>query len=201
VAYEEATGIPLDTVLARSGSAVEAARALGQTAAALATFSASSVAPSRLLGREELLERAESAARMIRFSFPQFGPTVEAALDRLHSDSRPLRSLPIHGDMKLEHAFLDEGRVMFIDTESVALGDPDYDLARLEARLLTARLTWQIGRHLYRAALQELAPRTGENYAWCRIVARLQAAKFFAQRPFASANRTVRALFRDLKLV
>ena len=89
----------------------------------------------------------------------------------------------IHGDMKLEHAFLDADRVTFIDTESLSLGDPDYDIAKLEARLVATFMTGMLSADNLIAARRILTDYVSSNYAWYQDAAMLQTAKFFAQRP------------------
>jgi len=43
---------------------------------------------------------------------------------------------PMHRDLKADHVFLDGDRVVFIDLDSVALGDPVRDAAHLYAYLV-----------------------------------------------------------------
>jgi hypothetical protein len=89
---------------------------------------------------------------------------------------------PIHADMKLDHAFLSGSTTTLIDTESLSLGDPDYDLAKLEARLRMAVITGRISPEAGEAARAEILQFAGPHYDWFLICAKLQCAKFFAQR-------------------
>ena len=84
--------------------------------------------------------------------------------------------------MKLEHAFISGRKTTLIDMESLSLGDPDYDLAKLDARVTMAQLLGQVTRADAEAARLEIRKLAGPGYLWFLTCARLQCAKFFAQR-------------------
>ena len=84
--------------------------------------------------------------------------------------------------MKLEHAFLSGPKTTLIDIESLSLGDPDYDLAKLAARLMMAELDGTMTRTAVLAASRVLLAAAGPHYPWFKTCARLHCAKFYAQR-------------------
>lgn len=181
IAYASAEGQPLERVLAASGPA-RAGTAMSQVARALETLSSLSVFPDRVLDRTTLLSRADRARRMIGTLDPEAGNAAAELVASLLAGMVPVRRRPIHGDMKLEHAFLSGPLTILIDTESLSLGDPDYDLASLEARATMAALAGHITCAETDAATAALRSSAGPHYQWFLTCARLQCAKFFAQR-------------------
>jgi Phosphotransferase enzyme family len=181
IAYAAADGTALDHDLAGSGAArIEAS--ISQIARALARLSELPVSPARSLDRGYLLRRADAAMHMIALLDPVAGNTAARLVAGLHAHDVPVRNRPIHADMKLEHAFLSGPRTTLIDIESLSMGDPDYDLAALQARLEMATLAGGITGDEADAATSALRPFTGPHYPWFLTCARLQCAKFFAQR-------------------
>lgn len=70
-------------------------------------------------------------------------PSAHASLAAVHAAiaTAPLDAAVglTHGDLKLEHVFLDQGTVRLIDVDSCRLADPLWDLALLQARWWAAR--------------------------------------------------------------
>jgi hypothetical protein len=128
------------------------------------------------------LTRADQARQMIALLDPQTGQVAAGLVDELRTRAIPVRALPVHADMKLEHAFLSGPKTTLIDIESLSLGDPDYDLAKLEARLAMAELAGLITPSEVAAATEVLLALAGPHYPWFATCARLQCAKYFAQR-------------------
>lgn len=181
IAYAAADGRPMDQCLAGAGPA-RACLAVKQVALALRRLSVLPVRPLRVLDRAAHLQRAQQACQMIAMMDHETGLIASGMWATLQSRVVPVRQLPIHGDMKLDHAFLAGDLTTLIDMESLSFGDPDYDLAKLEARLAMAALTGQITSTDALAAQRALRPFTGPDYGWFLTCARLQCAKFFAQR-------------------
>ena len=181
IAYAAAEGTALDHDLAGSGVARTGAR-MSQVARTLAGLSDLPVSPTRRLDRSDLLRRAAAAQRMIVLLDPVAGNIAVRLVAGLHALNVTVRHSPIHADMKLEHAFLSGPRTTLIDIESLSMGDPDYDLAALQARLEMATLAGGITGDEADAATSALHPFTGPHYPWFLTCARLQCAKYFAQR-------------------
>lgn len=181
IAYAAAEGHPMDQCLAGAGPA-RAYLAVKQVALALRRLSDLPVQPLRVLDRAAHLHRAQQACQMIALMDPETGQIASGLWAMLQSKAVPVRQMPIHGDLKLDHVFLAGDLTTLIDMESLSFGDPDYDLAKLEARLAMAALTGQITETDAIAAQRALRPFTGPDYGWFLTCARLQCAKFYAQR-------------------
>lgn len=184
VAYEEAQGLSLEKLAALS-PASEITQVIRRVAMALERLSSIPGISARALGRTELMIRARNALRLIAISDREAGRMAATLVDRMSMREFEPRCHLIHGDMKLDHAFLDGDKVTFIDTESLSLGDPDYDIAKLEARLVATYFMGSLPAENLIAARRVLADYVSSNYAWYQDAAILQTAKFFAQRPSA----------------
>lgn len=181
IVYQAADGQPLDQVLPGSGPRGTSA-AMTQTLRALQALWSLSIVPGRMLDRTALLHRAADCARIIALLDPDCGQRAADLVAALHARPTRLRLRPIHADMKLDHVFLSGPKTTLIDTESLSLGDPDYDLAKLDARLIMAHLCGQITMGEAASARAPLIRATGRDYDWLLTCARLQCARFFAQR-------------------
>ena len=95
----------------------------------VAHLAASSVSVAPVIGIAP--ERAAECVDMTRLTVPAMTDAVARVFARLEADPPRLAMRPIHADVKLEHLFIDAGQTTLIDTESVSLGPPDYDLAQL----------------------------------------------------------------------
>jgi Phosphotransferase enzyme family len=174
IAYASAEGVPLEADL----SDIAVAQVLG----ALRALWSLPVVPGRVLDRNALLDRALRAQRMVAQFDPLAGQRAAELIATLESWEVPVRLRPIHADMKLEHAFLSGRQTTLIDTESLSLGDPDYDLAALDARLTMAELAGTAARPDTEGARLQIRKLAGPFYMWFLTCARLQCARFFAQR-------------------
>lgn len=193
IAYEEAKGIPLLDIVTHC-SATQMSTDIRRVAMALERLSCVPGIDTRELGRVELMARSNSALKMIAISDKEAGSMAAKLVDRMAKRSFEPRRQLIHGDMKLDHAFLDANCVTFIDTESLSLGDPDYDIAKLEARLVAANLMEMLPADNLNAARIVLGHYASSNFSWYLDAATLQTAKFFAQRPSAENVRLCRAM-------
>lgn len=181
IAYETAQGLSFDHLLQRADESATRT-AMAQLTGALRDLWSLSVVPCRVLDRADLLRRAAQACTMVRLLDPDAGQTALGLLNRLEVTRCAVRLRPIHADMKLEHAFIDGPITTLIDTESLSLGDPDYDLAKLDARVTMAEVLGQITPAQASVAIAEVRRDVGANYSWFLACARLQCAKFFAQQ-------------------
>jgi Phosphotransferase enzyme family len=180
IAYEAAAGRSLDCLLPGAGTE-QTQRAVAQVTGALRALWSLSVVPGRVLDRTALLRRAGQAQQMISVPDPEAGRYAAELVTALEACPVPVRLRPIHADMKLEHAFLSGPLTTLIDMESLSLGDPDYDLAKLETRVTMAEITGQITAAEACVARAEIRRDAGNDYDWFLTCARLQSAKFCAQ--------------------
>ncbi len=129
---EEAPGTALQRLL-RAGQ--DAAEELRRTARAVAAFNQddlgnATVAESPLAVQLEELRRG---ATIVEWARPELGAQVRAITAAVAAGLEDVPPGPIHGDLKPDHVFLAGDRVIFIDLDSVALGDPVRDPAHLFA--------------------------------------------------------------------
>jgi len=129
---EEAPGGALQQLL-RSGH--DPAGALRITARAVAAFNQddlgnANVAESPLAAQ---LEELRLGAAIVEWAQPQLATLVRAITAAVAAGLEEVPPGPIHGDLKPDHVFLAGERVIFIDLDSVVLGDPVRDPAHLFA--------------------------------------------------------------------
>jgi len=179
IAYAAAAGDALDAVLARSSDQ----GVIRQAIDALRRFWKLDVIPDRVQTEKDLLERAAESAAFACLTVPEAMGPVMRALGRLKRTMSPLALCPIHADMKLEHLFIDGDRTTLIDTESVSLGPPDYDLAQLYGRLWQAELEGQLSENVVAPAAREVRSAAGDGFDWCLGIVALRLAKYYTQRP------------------
>lgn len=194
IAYEAATGVPLDTTLAQSPDLSPLIRAI----TALRSFWQAPILPERQMGPEQLLIRAQESASFVAVTAPACACAASEVVAKLEG-AMPSRALkPIHGDMKLEHLFLAENRVTLIDTESVSMGVPDYDLAQLYGRLWQAEFEKDLPRPLVEAASTMVRAAAGPEFDWCLGVVAVRLAKSYAQRPAPGMIKAITAMLERL---
>lgn len=194
ITYAAARGEALDILLPRQRDLA----ALDQTIAALRCLGQSAVSPARIMGPDALRLRAEESAAFVAVTAPGLSSTAESVLARLSVSPPDLRLCPVHGDMKLEHVFLDGARTCLIDTESLSLGLPDYDLAQLDGRLCQAELDGLLPSAFVREASARIRAVAGLAFDWCRDVVALRLAKFHAQRPAPGMQDRALAILQRL---
>lgn len=181
IAYRAAAGQPFDVVLpALTGAAL--ARSTQRMLGGLAALWECDLPGQDRMDRADYLRRADRSAKIIATADQDAGQRALAILQQAAAASPALRHRPIHGDMKLDHAFLDGEVVTLIDTESVKLGDPDYDLALLEARLVLHQVQGSLTSEQVATIRSVIRQAAGPQYEWFHHLARLHAAKFLAQR-------------------
>lgn len=190
IAYDRAGGTPLDDILQGCLDLGPLRRAI----AALGAFWAAPITPVRQMGPDALLFRAQESAAFVAVTAPACARATAALADTLAQTAPQADLRPTHGDIKLEHIFLDPDHVTLIDTESVAWGLPDYDLAQLFGRLWQAELEGQLPGTFVQAASAEVAGRAGPHFDWCRGIVGLRLAKFYAQRPGPDTERSIAAI-------
>ncbi|MFQ5604703.1 MAG: aminoglycoside phosphotransferase family protein [bacterium] len=114
------------------------------TAIALAAFHQSRLNPLPPFTQEDSLRKTTERAQMLWQFHPDFQTPAEALLQRLHEllpTWPPAQQTPIHGDFNYSQILFDFEKPVFIDFDSVSVGDPLHDLAHFVAGLyhLSAR--------------------------------------------------------------
>ena len=117
----------------------DVALTLARVATALARFGQLAVRLDRQrppADRPASLDRSCSA---LAAALPERALELTAARTRATATPVSGQVGPTHGDVKLEHVFVDGPEVFLIDLDSCHLGDPLWDLALLQARWWAAR--------------------------------------------------------------
>src|SRR6184192_90993 len=167
---EEAPGTALHQLL-RDGS--DPAGLLRITARAVAAFNQDDVG-NGAVARSSLaaqLEELRRGATIVEWARPELATHVRAITDAVAAGLEEVPPAPIHGDLKPDHVFLAGDRVIFIDLDSVVLGDPVRDPAHMFA---------------YVAGRVGLDAMTAEQ---ARAAAGLFAAEYFHHVPGAWRRR------------
>lgn len=194
VAYGSAPGAPLDVALSHSGSLVP----LRQAIAGMRHFWAAPLWPARKMTRDKLLARAQESIGFVAVTTPSCHADIAKIVERLEAVIPEAPLCPIHGDMKLEHVFLEKGRATLIDTESVSMGFADYDLAQLDGWLWQAELEGHLPGYLAKEASAYVRLQAGPAFDWCLGVVAARLAKFYAQRPGPNTAASIRAIIGRL---
>lgn len=189
IAYTAVPGMPL--------SEAPCDRDVTQVLGALRTLWSLPLVPEKLLDRPSLLARAARSQRMIALFDDEAGRTAADLVARLEDWRVPVRMRPIHADMKLEHAVLSGRQTCLIDMDSLALGDPDYDLASLDARITLATLSGQISQHTAESTIHLVRQLAGPAYLWFLACARLKCATFLATRLDPGSIPVMRRILGD----
>jgi aminoglycoside phosphotransferase (APT) family kinase protein len=164
---EEALGTPLMHILNRKGEdeAIPAAR---KAARGLVTFHLSDVAmPRRRRVRDETA-RLTRAKKDLLSACPHLGPEIEEIVGAVVAGLEEIPPAPTHGDVKLVDILLDGDRVVLLDFDKFAGGDPVLDVANLLLPLAIRR------------AAQPGSSRLGNHP---RVVARAFVEEYFARAP------------------
>ena len=135
LAIEQAPGTPLLQLLLEGHDPRMTVRPVARAVAAFNQDDPAMV--TRAHTRADQLADVRYAARLVSWACPQVRPVVAAVTEAVERGLPDVAAAPIHGDLKAEHVFLgtDDERVIFIDLDSVALGDPVRDPAHLWAYL------------------------------------------------------------------
>lgn len=135
LAIEQAPGRPLLQLL-RDGDH-DPATLVRPVARAVAAFNHDdSGIVTRPHTRADQLDEVRRAAQLVTWAVPETRDDVAAVVAALERDLPDVAAAPLHRDLKADHVFLDGERVIFIDLDSAALGDPVRDPAHLWAYLM-----------------------------------------------------------------
>ncbi|MFK7944202.1 MAG: phosphotransferase, partial [Paracoccaceae bacterium] len=166
---------------------------------ALRCFWRAPIMPGRQMGPEQLLLRGRESAAFVAVTAPACAGAATAIVERLAGALPDSALRPIHGDMKLEHLFMDQDSVTLIDTESVSMGLPDYDLAQLYGRLWQADFEGQLPQPVVEAASTMVREEAGPDFDWCLGIVALRLAKFYAQRPTPGMTHAIMTMLERLR--
>ncbi len=95
---------------------------------------------------EENLQKLEERASMLMNFQPRLRAPMSRLLNRLKVSEelrKPVARVPIHGDFNYSQILFSDGKPVFIDLESVRLGDPLYDVAHFVAGLHSLDVPWR----------------------------------------------------------
>lgn len=176
----------------------KAKRLLAVVCADLRNLWSAPITPARLYDRQALLENAERSAGLIEEVMPGLAVIARSVVSRLKATPVRLALRPIHGDMKLEHVIIGPAGITLIDTESLSLGPPDYDLAQFYGRLHVEAQLGRLADATVSEACRELRVRGADSFDWCRGIVALHLAKFHAQRPGPMSAGRARDILRRL---
>jgi len=130
---EEAPGTVLLQILRQERDPAPAARTVARAVAALNQDDLGTTVQSTLADQLEDLKLASS---LVQWACPQMSDEVRAITAAVVSELVEVPSTTIHRDLKADHVFLKEDQVVFVDLDSMALGDPARDPAHLWAHII-----------------------------------------------------------------
>ncbi len=128
---EEAAGTSLQQLLLQ-GHDPAALRAVARAVAAFNLDGLNFPARHSLADQLDDLKRAST---LVQWGCPGAGAEVKAMTGEVAAGLHEVPPAPIHRDLKTDHIFLSGDRVIFIDLDSVAMGDAVRDPAHLFAHL------------------------------------------------------------------
>ena len=109
--------------------------AISKSAKALAEFHQSKVACTQYRSVEGTLSRARKAGQFIQWACPDLSEKVNEIMNQLECCLKEVPPCPTHLDIKADHIFIDDDKLIFIDLDSFALSDPVFDPASLLVRM------------------------------------------------------------------
>jgi Ser/Thr protein kinase RdoA (MazF antagonist) len=128
----EASGHSFQQILLGGVDAKTSAR---QVARALAAFHQSNIPATRRRSAEEQIVFLNRAADLLCWACPASTELIHAIVQKVGARLRDQVSVPIHWDLKSDHIFLEQEKVLFLDLDAVCLGDPARDVAHLAAHI------------------------------------------------------------------
>ena len=158
---EEAAGASLQEILLQDGDPSSVLRAVAR---AVAAFNLHEVGVTRHHSIEDQFADVKRASSLVQWACPEARAEVKALTASVVAGLGPVPPAPIHRDLKTEHIFLSDDRVIFIDLDSVALGDPVRDPAHLYAHMVGRVGLDSMSRDQARTAASEFV----EEY-FCRV--------------------------------
>ena len=151
---EEAAGASVQELLLGGR---EPSEVLRPVARAVAAFNRDDLGIATLHRLADQLGDVRRASSLVRWACPGARVEVEAITAAVLSGLEEAPPAPIHRDLKTDHVFLSGERVIFIDLDSVSMGDPVRDPAHLFAHLIARVGLDSLPRDRTRAAARAFA--------------------------------------------
>lgn len=149
------------------------AGAMAELARGLAWLHATPLPDLTPQGPEQILRRIErKVLPRVRAALPDLAAEAAGLHAALAAAPPPARSATIHGDLHSANVLIGAGGPVFIDLDSLAAGDPAYDLALLGGRLTLAAMLRGESPPPWLAALPAIyagaggAPIPAPTFAW-----------------------------------
>src|SRR6266567_342160 len=133
---EEAAGTALQQLLVQGRDPEATVRVVAR---AVAAFNQDDLSIRRHHPLVEQFDDVRRASTLVQWACPELRAEAKAITAAVVGGLKEVPPAPIHRDLKPDHIFLEGDRVIFIDLDSVALGDPVRDPAHLFAHI-TARV-------------------------------------------------------------
>ena len=149
----EAPGRSLQDVLLGPGDSLGAVRGVAR---ALAAFHQRGIPATSHRSAEEQIGFLNRAAELLCWACPASGELMAALVREVRAGLGGGPAVPIHWDLKSDHIFIEGDRVMFIDLDTVCLGDPARDAAHLAAQIACRIELPDLPEDLARAAARTL---------------------------------------------
>jgi hypothetical protein len=138
----EAPGVSLQSILNdshqnfdKSVLAAASSAALRQLARAMAAFNQTDVPTTVVHSAEHQVGLLTRVAQLLCWACPSSSAVIKDIVKEVSGRLTDVPHVPIQWDLKPDHVFLDGERVIFIDLDTVSLGDPARDPAHLAAHL------------------------------------------------------------------
>jgi hypothetical protein len=162
---EEAPGRSLQEVFLSGDDAVAAAR---RVARAVAAFTQSDIQPVHRRSPDDQMDYLMRAAVLLRWACPESGAVIDGIVNAVGAGLFEVMCVPIHWDLKTDHIFLDDQRVIFVDLDTVSLGDPVRDpahlLAHISCRIGLSTMPIESARAAVRAFFEEYFAHVPANW-------------------------------------
>jgi hypothetical protein len=129
---EEAAGTALQELLLEGRDSTAALRAVAR---AVAAFNQNDLEIPGLHSLADQVDDVKRASSLVQWACPQARADVKAITTAVLAGLDEVPPAPIHRDLKTDHIFLSGEHVIFIDLDSVVLGDPVRDPAHLFAHI------------------------------------------------------------------
>ncbi|TAL01007.1 MAG: hypothetical protein EPO07_08935 [Verrucomicrobia bacterium] len=129
----EAPGRSLQDVFLSGEDSEMAAR---HVARAVAAFNQSDIPGPRVHTPEDQIKYLTKTMALLRWVCPDSVELLDEIAAAVRAGLKTVPVASIHWDLKTDHVFLDDDRVIFIDVDTVAAGDPVRDPAHLLAHIV-----------------------------------------------------------------
>jgi hypothetical protein len=137
-------------------SASQLMRRIRAVARAMAAFNQAKIPAIKHHSAEEQVRFLTAATDLLGWACPGSARLLDQIVADIRKQLRDVPAVPIQWDLKVDHIFLENDKVTFIDQDTVSLGDPARDPAHLAAQIACRIDTPQISSELAREAADAL---------------------------------------------